>query len=107
MKAPSHTKWECKYYIVFISRCRRKVLYEQLRGHLGEVLRKLAGQKESDKGRALGAGSRAYADIDPSEGLGVTDSRVHQGQVGDIFGRDMWWRVLFRGDLLDGKSLFE
>jgi putative transposase len=43
----SHTTWDCKYHIVFIPKCRRKVLYGQLRVHLGEVFRKLAGQKES------------------------------------------------------------
>ena len=43
----SHTKWECKYHIVFIPKCRRRTLYEQLREHLGEVFRELARQKES------------------------------------------------------------
>jgi len=43
----SHTKWECKYHVVFIPKCRRKTLYAQLRPYLGEVFRKLAGQKES------------------------------------------------------------
>jgi putative transposase len=43
----SHTAWDCKYHIVFIPKCRRKVLYGQLRVHLGEVFRKLAGQRES------------------------------------------------------------
>ena len=43
----SHSKWECKYHVVFIPKCRRRVLYGQLRPHLGEVLRKLAEQKES------------------------------------------------------------
>ena len=43
----SHSKWECKYHVVFIPKCRRKTLYEQLRRHLGEVFRKLAEQKES------------------------------------------------------------
>src|ERR1700745_4273503 len=43
----SHTKWECKYHVVFIPKCRRKTLYTELRRHLGEVLRKLALQKES------------------------------------------------------------
>ena len=43
----SHTKWECKYHVVFIPKCRRKVLYGQLRPHLGEVFRKLAKQKDS------------------------------------------------------------
>lgn len=43
----SHTRWECKYHIVFIPKCRRKTLYGQLRKHLGEVFRQLAAQRES------------------------------------------------------------
>ncbi len=43
----SHSKWECKYHVVFTPKCRRKTLYAQLRRHLGEVFRKLAEQKES------------------------------------------------------------
>ena len=43
----SHSKWECKYHVVFIPKCRRRVLYEQLRRHLGEVFRRLAEHKES------------------------------------------------------------
>jgi putative transposase len=37
----SHTKWECKYHIVFIPKCRRRTLFGQLRQHLGEVMRQL------------------------------------------------------------------
>ena len=44
----SHSKCECKYHVVFIPKCRRKTLYGQLKKHLGEVLRKLAQQKESE-----------------------------------------------------------
>mgnify|MGYP000019256290 CR=1 FL=1 len=43
----SHTRWDCKYHVVFIPKCRRKVLYGQLRQDLGEVFRELARQKES------------------------------------------------------------
>jgi putative transposase len=43
----SHSKWECKYHVVFIPKCRRKTLYVELRRHLGDVFRKLAEQKES------------------------------------------------------------
>src|SRR6478672_3478983 len=43
----SHSKWECRYHVVFISKYRRKTLYGELRQHLGEVFRKLAMQKES------------------------------------------------------------
>ena len=43
----SHTKWECKYHVVFIPKCRRRTLYGELRRHLGEVFKELAKQKES------------------------------------------------------------
>lgn len=43
----SHSKWECKYHVVFIPKCRRRTLYVQLRQHMGEVFRSLASQKES------------------------------------------------------------
>jgi len=43
----SNTRWDCKYHVVFIPKCRRKTLYLQLRRHLGEVFRSLAQQKES------------------------------------------------------------
>jgi len=43
----SHTRWECKYHVVFIPKFRRKTLYAELRRYLGEVFRKLAEQKES------------------------------------------------------------
>jgi putative transposase len=43
----SHTRWECKYHLVWIPKCRRKTLYGQLRKRLGEVLHDLSYQKES------------------------------------------------------------
>ena len=42
-----HTTWECKYHVVWIPKCRKKLLYGQLRKTVGEVLRGLAQQKES------------------------------------------------------------
>jgi len=41
-----HTTWDCKYHVVFIPKCRRKVLYQGLRRELGEVFRRLAEQWE-------------------------------------------------------------
>lgn len=46
-ESTNHSTWECKYHVVFIPKCRRGTLYEQLRRYLGEVFRKLAEQKES------------------------------------------------------------
>ena len=45
-KSLSHSKWDCKYHIVFIPECRRKVLYGQIRRELGAVFHGLAGQRE-------------------------------------------------------------
>ena len=42
----SHTRWDCKYHVVFIPKRRKKVIYGKLRKHLGQVLHALAGQKE-------------------------------------------------------------
>ena len=41
-----YTQWECKFHVVFIPKCRRKVLYGELRRYLGDVFRRLAQQKE-------------------------------------------------------------
>lgn len=43
----SHTKWKCKYHVVFIPKYRKKVLYGELRSRLGEVFHELARHKES------------------------------------------------------------
>ena len=43
----SHTKWECKYHVVFIPKYRKKRIYGGIRRYLGRVLRRLAEQRES------------------------------------------------------------
>jgi putative transposase len=42
----SHTTWECKYHVVWIPKCRRKVLYGHTRKYLVELMHDLARQKE-------------------------------------------------------------
>ena len=37
----AHTKWLCKYHIVFTPKYRRKVIYNQYRNSLREILRRL------------------------------------------------------------------
>ena len=43
----SHTKWDCKYHVVWIPKYRRKTLFGELRSNLVEVFHELARQKES------------------------------------------------------------
>ena len=41
----SHTKWNCKYHIVFCPKYRRQVIYGQLRAEIGKILRQLCSYK--------------------------------------------------------------
>ena len=43
----NHSVWDCKYHVVFIPKYRRRILYGELRRHLGDVFRQLALQKEA------------------------------------------------------------
>jgi putative transposase len=42
----THSKWDCKYHVVFIPKGRKKELYGKVRAYLGPVFHELAGQKE-------------------------------------------------------------
>ncbi len=42
----SHSKWDCKYHVVFVPKRRRKVRFGQTRRHLGPIFHALARQKE-------------------------------------------------------------
>lgn len=41
----SHTKWNCKYHIVFCPKYRRQVIYGKLRAEIGKILRQLCAYK--------------------------------------------------------------
>ena len=42
----SHTKWDCKYHVIWIPKYRKKAIIGELRKYLGEIFRELARQKE-------------------------------------------------------------
>ena len=44
----NHSKWACQYHVVFIPKYRKKVIYGEPRRYLGEVLRCVARQRESE-----------------------------------------------------------
>ncbi len=45
-KSLAHSRWECKYQVVFIPQYRRKAIYGELRKRRGEICHELARQKE-------------------------------------------------------------
>ena len=44
----AHSKWDCKYHVVFIPKRRRKKLYGEIRKEIGPIFRELARQKECE-----------------------------------------------------------
>ena len=42
----SHSKWDCKYHVIFVPKRRQKVLYGELRQQLKAIFHELARQKE-------------------------------------------------------------
>ena len=83
----SHTKWECKYHVVFIPKCRRKTLVRGTATASGRGVPE-AGRAEGkpDRGRSSDAGSRAHVDLDPTEVRSVAGDRIYQGKECDPFG---------------------
>jgi putative transposase len=45
-KSLAHSRWECKYHVVFVPKYRRKAVYGEIRASLGGIFHELARQKE-------------------------------------------------------------
>ena len=75
----SHTRWDCKYHVVFIPKRRKKLIFGKLRKHIGEVLHD-PGKSEGkrDCGRPLYAESHSPVYKYSTQVLGVACSRFYQ-----------------------------
>jgi putative transposase len=104
----SHSQWECKYHVVFIPKCRRKTLYQELRPHLGEVFRNLARQRESriEEGHLMSDHVHLLISIPPkyavSEVVGYIKgksaihlARVYGERKRNFVGQHFWARGYF------------
>ena len=104
----NHTRWECKYHIVFIPKYRRKAIFGQIRQELGEVFRKLAEQKESviEEGHIMPNHVHMMMSIPPkyavSQVVGfikgksaIHIARTHAGRKRNYVGQHFWARGYF------------
>ena len=62
----AHTKWDCKYHIVFAPKYRRKVFYEDKRLEIREILRRLCEWSKDNRGRGV-PGSHTYVGKHPAQ----------------------------------------
>ena len=104
----SHTRWECKYHIVFIPKCRRKTLFGQIRKELGDVFHRLARQKESliEEGHIMPDHVHMMISIPPkyavSQVVGfikgksaIHIARTYSGRTRNYVGQHFWARGYF------------
>ena len=104
----NHTKWECKYHVVFIPKYRKKAIYGEIRRHLGEALRRLAEQRESriEQGHLLPDHVHMMISIPPkysvSQVIGyikgksaIHIARTFAGRKRNFVGQHFWARGYF------------
>ena len=104
----NHTRWECKYHIVFIPKYRKKVLFGQNRKEMGEIFHRLARQKESliEEGHLMPDHVHMMISIPPkyavSQVVGfikgksaIHIARMYAGRKRNYVGQHFWARGYF------------
>jgi putative transposase len=104
----SHTRWECKYHVVFIPKYRKKRIFGELRPHLGEILRRLAEQKESriEEGHLMPDHVHMMISIPPKYSVAqvvgfikgksaIQIAREYAGRKKNFVGQHFWARGYF------------
>ena len=104
----NHTKWECKYHVVFIPKRRRKSLYGELRRHLGDLFRTLAQQRESQvlEGHLMADHVHMLLSIPPKYSVAqvvgyikgksaISIARTFMGRKRNFVGQHFWARGYF------------
>ena len=100
-----HTTWDCKYHVVFIPKCRRKVLYQGIRQELGTVFRSLAEQWECrvEEGHLLPDHVHMLMSVPPKYSVSnvmgfikgksaIHIARVYAGRRRNFVGQHFWAR---------------
>lgn len=104
----NHSVWDCKYHIVWIPKYRKKSLYVQLRKYLGEMLKELARQKQSEvlEGHLMLDHVHMLMSIPPkysiSQVIGfvkgksaINIARIYIGRRKNYIGQSFWARGYF------------
>jgi putative transposase len=103
-----HTRWECKYHVIFIPKWRKKRIYGQLRKDLGAILRELARHKESEiqEGHLMGDHVHMLVSIPPKYSVAqvigyikgksaIHIARTYMGKRQNFVGQNFWARGYF------------
>ena len=105
LESLKHTRWECKYHIVFIPKGRKKRIYGQLRKELGSVFKELVQHRESkvEEGHLMTDHVHMLVSIPPkysvSQVVGyikgksaIHIARTYMGRRQNFVGQNFWAR---------------
>jgi len=103
-----HSKWECKYHVVFIPKYRKKALFGELRRHLGTVFKRLSAQREStiEEGHLMQDHVHMLISIPPKYSVAqvigyikgksaIHIARTYGGRKRNFVGQNFWARGYF------------
>ena len=104
----SHTRWDCKYHVVFIPKRRKKKMFGVLRCHLGGIFRELARHKEVQvlEGHLMADHVHMCLSIPPKYAVSnvvgymkgksaITIARKYGGRARNFTGEVFWARGYF------------
>lgn len=108
VRSLNHTKWECKYHVVWIPKCRKKSLYVELRRYLGSTFRDLAVRRECQvmEGHLLPDHIHMLISIPPKHSVSqvigylkgksaIQIARTYMGRKKNFTGQHFWARGYF------------
>ena len=104
----NHTKWECKYHVIFIPKYRKKVIYGEIRRDLTEVMKELANHKECkiETGHLRPDHVHMLISIPPKHSVSqvigyikgksaIHIARTYAGKIRNFTGENFWARGYF------------
>ncbi len=104
----NHTRWECKYHIVFIPKYRKKAIFGQIKKELGEVFHRLAEQRECviEEGHLMPDHVHMMISIPPKYSVAqvmgfikgksaIHIARQYMGKKRNFVGQSFWARGYF------------
>ena len=107
-KSLSHTKWDCKYHVVFIPKYRKKLIYGDLRTHMGEIFHELADQRECkiEEGHLMGDHVHMCVSIPPKYAVSKIVGYI-KGKSAIMIARQFGKKVRnFRGENFWARGYF-
>ena len=107
MESINHTRWNCKYHIVFIPKYRRKAMYGKYRADMGKILRKICEMEHVDliEGKVCIDHVHMYVSVPPKVAISDFVGRLKgksalmffdmHPELREKYGRHFWARGYF------------